>query len=74
MTIRTTGGRVSTSTVFLPHGSAALGIDWADIEAKYRTLMPNSGLPAAKIEQSLAAIRDFKNASGVGEIIELLRP
>jgi 2-methylcitrate dehydratase PrpD len=69
VTVRTTDGRAFTSTVFLPHGSAALGIDWADIEAKYRTLMPNSGLDAEKIEQSLAVIRDFKNAASVGALI-----
>jgi 2-methylcitrate dehydratase PrpD len=74
VTIRTTDGRLSTSTVFLPHGSAALGIDWVDIEAKYRTLMPNSGLPEERIEQSLALIRDFASAASVAPLIELLRP
>jgi len=73
VTIRTTEGREFTSTVFLPYGSAALGIDWADIESKYRMLMPNSGLPAAQIEESLAVIRDFKNAASVGPLIELIR-
>jgi 2-methylcitrate dehydratase PrpD len=74
VTIHTTDGRAFTSTVFLPHGSAALGIDWAGIEAKYRTLMPNSGLPGTRIEQSLAQIRDFKSAASVGPLVELLRP
>ena len=69
VTIRTTDGRSFASTVFLPHGSAALGIDWADIDAKYRTLMPNSGLSLERIEQSLALIRDFKNAQSVGPLI-----
>lgn len=73
VTIRTTDGRSSTSTVFLPHGSAALGIDWADIDAKYRTLMPNAGLPAERIEQSLALIHDFKSARGVAELIGFVR-
>ena len=73
VTIRTTDGRAVTNTVFLPHGSAALGIDWADIESKYRTLMPNSGLPAERIEQTLALIHDFRNAPGVSELVGLLR-
>jgi hypothetical protein len=51
----------------LPYGSAALGIDWAEIEAKYRTLMPNSGLSVERIEQSFALIRDFTR--GIGELI-----
>jgi hypothetical protein len=46
--------------VFLPKGSAALGIDWADIEAKYRTLMPNSGLGAERIEASSRADPRFR--------------
>jgi 2-methylcitrate dehydratase PrpD len=73
VTIRTTDGRSSTSTVFLPHGAAALGIDWADIDAKYRTLMPNSGLSAESIEQSLTLIRNFANASSVTPLTELIR-
>jgi 2-methylcitrate dehydratase PrpD len=74
VTIQTTDGRIVTNTVFLPTGSAALGIDWTDIEAKYRTLMPNSGLAADRIEQSLATIRDLANAAGVAPLINLLRP
>jgi 2-methylcitrate dehydratase PrpD len=74
VTIRTTDGRESTSTVFLPHGSAALGIDWADIDAKYRTLMPNSGLSSDRIERSLALIRNLKAAANVAPLIELIRP
>jgi len=73
VTIRTTDGREVASTVFLPYGSAALGIDWADIEAKYRTLMPNSGLPPARIEESLALIRDFKSVRSIAPLIELIR-
>src|SRR6185437_6968526 len=57
VTIRTTDGREFTDTVFLPTGSGALGIAWSDIEAKYRTLMPNSGLGADRIEASLGLIR-----------------
>jgi len=72
VTIRTTDGRTFTNTVFLPYGSAALGIDWADIESKYRTLMPNSGLPAARIEESLALIRDFASAKSVAPLLSLI--
>jgi len=74
VTIRTTDGREVTNTVFMPKGSAALGIDWADIDAKYRTLMPNSGLSAERIEQSLALIRYFANQHGAQPLIALLRP
>jgi 2-methylcitrate dehydratase PrpD len=72
VTIRATDGREVGNTVFMPRGSAALGIDWSDIEAKYRTLMPNSGLSGERIEQSLALIRDVANAHGVGPLIALV--
>ena len=74
VTIRTTDGRTVTNTVYLPKGSAALGIDWADIDAKYFVLMLNSGLKQSRIEASLAAIHDFKNATSVAPLIELVRP
>jgi 2-methylcitrate dehydratase PrpD len=74
VTIQTTDGRTVASTVLMPKGSAALGIEWADIEAKYRILMPNSGLGAEPIEASFAAIRDFANAASVAPLLELLRP
>ncbi len=60
---RTTDGREFSDTVFLPTGSGALGIAWSDIEAKYRTLMPNSALGADRIEAGLKLIRDFASAA-----------
>lgn len=60
--------------MFLPKGSGALGIAWPDIEAKYRTLMPNSGLGSDRIEASLSQIRDFANAQSVAPLIAALRP
>ena len=73
VTIRTADGRTSTSTVHLPKGSAALGIAWRDVNAKYRTLVPASGLPDAKIEASLAAIHDFGQLATVSPLIDMLR-
>jgi 2-methylcitrate dehydratase PrpD len=74
VTIRTRNGGSFTNTVFLPKGAGALGIAWADIDAKYRSLMPLSGLGAAPIEASLAAIHDFRNAAGVAGLMAQLRP
>jgi 2-methylcitrate dehydratase PrpD len=74
VTIRTTGGREFSDTVFLPTGSGALGISWGDIEAKYRTLMPNSGLGADRIEASLKLIREFAKAESVAPLIAQIRP
>jgi len=73
VTIRTTDGRASTSTVYVPKGTGMLGIAWADIDAKYRALMPHSGLPDPGIEASLAVIHDFRKVTNVSGLINLLQ-
>jgi 2-methylcitrate dehydratase PrpD len=72
VTIRTTDGRASTSTVFAPKGSGLLGIAWSDVDTKYRTLMPLSGMPDAQIQASLALIHEFRRAKDVTPLIQLL--
>jgi 2-methylcitrate dehydratase PrpD len=74
VTIGTRDGRSFTSAVHVPKGAGMLGIAWADIEAKYRTLMPNSGLAPDRIEASLALIRNLPEAAGVSPLIEMVRP
>src|SRR3954471_21588450 len=49
VTIRTRDGRNITNTVYAPTGSGLLGIAWADIDAKFRALLPSSGLPEGRI-------------------------
>ena len=71
--IRTTDGRTSTSTVHEPKGAATRGIAWDDVDMKYRTLVPRAGLPAARIEESLAIIHDFRDVNSVAKLIDLLR-
>ena len=72
VTIETTDGRRHTGTVHIPYGAGCLGIDWADIEAKYRALAPEAPLGAGKVEQSLAAIRGLREAESVRGIVEAL--
>jgi hypothetical protein len=72
VTIRTTDGRVSTSTVFAPKGAGAGGIAWADIDRKYRALMPYAGLRDQQIEASLAVLHDFRRVAHVSELTSLL--
>jgi 2-methylcitrate dehydratase PrpD len=71
--IRTTDGRVSTSTVFEPRGAAARGIAWDDVDTKYRTLLPRAGLPERQIEASLAVIHEFHDVNDVSRLIDLLQ-
>ncbi len=73
VTITAIDGRFARSTVLLPHGSGALGLDWADIEAKYRALVPASGLQPAAVEASLTAARTLRQAPNVAALIGLLQ-
>ena len=47
VTIETTDGRAVTDTVHVPNGAGMLGIDWADIDTKYRALAPHAQLRLA---------------------------
>lgn len=71
--IATLDGRTIANTVFEPKGSAALGIAWDDIDAKYRALMPASELPEREIELSLTLIHDFRHLAEVSRLTGLLR-
>ena len=73
VTIRTTDGRTVTSTVYAPKGAGFLGIAWADIDAKYRTLVPLAGLPARQIEASLDVIHRFRDIADISELTGLLQ-
>jgi 2-methylcitrate dehydratase PrpD len=74
VTIRTQDGRSFTSTVYAPKGSGLLGIAWADIDAKFRTLVPLAGLGEKQIEALLDIIHDFRRQESVSRLVDLLRP
>ena len=74
VTVVTKSGARFTSTVDAPRGSAPRGIAWGDVDAKYRALMPDSKLPAKRIEESLSVIHDFEKVKHVSELIRLLNP
>jgi 2-methylcitrate dehydratase PrpD len=74
VTIRTRDGRSFTSTVYMPKGSGMLGIAWADIDAKFRALVPQAGLRPDRIEACLAIIHDFRRLDRAGALTDLLRP
>jgi 2-methylcitrate dehydratase PrpD len=73
VTIRTQDGRSQTATVHVPKGAGMLGIAWADIDAKYRALVPHAGLPEDRIEASLALIHDFRSLTDVSALTGALR-
>jgi 2-methylcitrate dehydratase PrpD len=73
VTIRTKDGRTFSSTVYAPKGSGVNGIGWADVDAKYRTLVPNAQLSDRQIDASLLVIHDFRNVTHVSVLIDLLQ-
>jgi 2-methylcitrate dehydratase PrpD len=59
VTIQMKNGEKFRSTCKAPRGSGPRGIEWSDVEAKYRSLVPLAGLSHGHVEESLALIRDF---------------
>jgi 2-methylcitrate dehydratase PrpD len=74
VTVETTSGQRFTSTVDAPRGSGPRGIEWSDVDAKYRALMPDSKLPAARLGQILDQIHQFENVKSVSAFARLLTP
>ena len=74
VTIVTTSGARFTSTVDAPRGSGPRGIEWSDVEAKYRALMPESKLPAKRLDDILDRIHGFDRVKNVSELTRLLVP
>jgi 2-methylcitrate dehydratase PrpD len=70
--IETTDGQAVTNTVLMPKGAARLGVDWPEIEAKYRALAPHAPIATHKVESSLAAIRNLRMATNVAQLVEEL--
>jgi 2-methylcitrate dehydratase PrpD len=72
--IRMNSGEEFRSTCRSPRGSGPRGIDWADVEDKYRALVPLSGLSPHRVESSLAAIRELDVPGSVSRLAALLSP
>jgi len=67
--IETTDGREVGATVFVPKGAGCLGIDWADVDSKFRTLVPNAPLSAAQIDAALERIHGFRALDGMDALL-----
>lgn len=72
VTVETDDGRKFTSTVYAPRGSAVNGIEWADVEEKFKTLCPRAGISQSKIESCIQVLRHFRDVRHVRELVELL--
>ena len=74
VTVVTASGQRFTSTVDAPRGSGPRGIQWSDVDAKYRALMPDSNLPAARRAEILDQIHQFDRVKSVPAFARLLTP
>ena len=73
VTIVTNSGAKYTNTVDAPRGSAPRGIEWSDIDAKFHALMPQSGMSAARIDQTLRVIHELDRVRSTMQLTDLLR-
>jgi 2-methylcitrate dehydratase PrpD len=73
VTIALRDGRQFSDHVDVPRGSAPRGIEWADVDAKYRRLVPLSGLAADKVEASLEVVHRFESVQSMSELTHLLQ-
>ena len=65
-------GTVHRNTCTAPRGSGPRGVEWGDVDAKYRRLVPLSGLANDKIEASLQVCHDFTQVKQMSELTGLL--
>jgi 2-methylcitrate dehydratase PrpD len=72
VTIMLKDGRRFSDHVDVPRGSAPRGIEWADVDAKYRRLVPLSGLTPEKVEASLEVVHGFDTVKVMAELTRLL--
>ena len=52
---------------------AVRGMIWADVDAKYHTLVPRAQLSDRQVDASLQVIHDFRNVTHVSVLTDLLR-
>lgn len=73
VTIELIDGRVFRAVCKAPRGSGPRGIEWTDVDAKYRRLAPSSGLRAAQVEDSLGLLHRFERLTSVWQLTRLLK-
>jgi 2-methylcitrate dehydratase PrpD len=70
--IKMKNGEEFRSTCKAPRGSGPRGVEWADIEAKYRALVARSGLSTDRMEKSFALIRGFDGVNPAAQLTSLI--
>jgi 2-methylcitrate dehydratase PrpD len=72
VSIRMRSGQVFTHSCKAPRGSGPRGVEWADVDAKYRRLVPRSGLADARVAASLEVIHSLERCAALGELTSLI--
>jgi 2-methylcitrate dehydratase PrpD len=72
VSIRMRSGEVFAHTCKAPRGSGARGVEWGDVDAKYRSLVPRSGLAASRVEASLDLIHHLEGRATLSELTALI--
>lgn len=72
VTITLKDGRKFASHVDFPRGSGPRGIEWADVDAKYRNLVPLSGMTPQNVATSLNVVHEFETIKSIAELTKLL--
>jgi len=70
--IRMNNGEEFRSTCKSPRGSGPRGVEWVDVEEKYRALAPLAGLASRRVDESLAVIRAFEAPDSVSRLVALI--
>jgi hypothetical protein len=73
VSIRTRSGALFSNTCKAARGSGVRGIEWGDVDAKYRHLLNSSGLPSSRIDASLEMIHRFERLETMDALTALLR-
>jgi 2-methylcitrate dehydratase PrpD len=70
--IRMNNGEEFRGTCKSPRGSGPRGIEWVDVEDKYRALVPLAGLSPRRVDETLALIRAFDAPGSVNRLVALI--
>jgi len=73
VTVILRGGGSISATCVAPRGSGPRGVEWADVEEKYRRLAPIAGLGVEQVETSIGTLRGFGRTAGVADLLGQLR-
>lgn len=74
VTIETLAGGRWTGTVLAPRGAAMLGVQWPEMEAKARALLPFGQVVPEGIDAFLGEVRRLAESDSVSLLLQTLRP